>query len=60
MEQVFKHDDMTEIFKSLSGNEKLWCFTSPETGVLFVHRIFPETGIMHPERAEKIIKFEED
>jgi hypothetical protein len=51
---------MTEIFKSLSGNEKLWCFTSPETGVLFVHRIFPETGIMHPERAEKIIKFEED
>ena len=49
--------DMALVSKSLKGIGRIWYFTKPETGVLFVHRIFSEKVIVHPERDEKIIKF---
>lgn len=55
--RVFMSDNMACISKSLKGIGRIWYFTRPETGVLFVHRIFSEKAIVHAEREEKIIKF---
>lgn len=54
---VFMCDDMAHVSKSLKGTGRISYFTKPETGVLFVHSIFSEKVIEHPERDEKIVKF---